>query len=149
MKSTYIFKYIFLDEYSAAPLYLQLANSILKGIENGKIQKDDLLPSINDLSYNLEISRDTCEKAYKHLKNLDIISSIKGKGYFISKTNLRQMLKICLLFNKLSAHKKIIYDSFVATLGEPALVDLYIYNNDFSLFKKLLNNIVSKLLLHI
>jgi DNA-binding transcriptional regulator YhcF (GntR family) len=140
MKSTYILKYIFLDEYSATPLYLQLTHSILKGIENGKIQKGDLLPSINDLSYNLEISRDTCEKAYRHLKNLNIISSFPGKGYFITKTNLRQMPKICLLFNKLSAHKKIIYDSFVTTLGEQALVDLFIYHNDFSLFKRLLLN---------
>jgi DNA-binding transcriptional regulator YhcF (GntR family) len=140
MKSTYIFKYIFLDEYSATPLYLQLTNSILKSIENGKIQKGDVLPSINDLSLHLEISRDTCEKAYKHLKSLGIIGSIPGKGYFISKTNIRPMLKICLLFNKLSAHKKIIYDSFVSTLGEQALIDFYIYNNDFSLFKRFLLN---------
>src|SRR5690606_937931 len=48
--------------------------------------------------------------------------------------------KIFLLFNKLSAHKKIIYDSFVAKLGDTASIDFYIYNNDFSLFKKLLLN---------
>ncbi len=43
------------------------------------------------------------------------------------------------MFNKLSAHKKIIYDAFVSALGEYAVVDFYIYNNDFGLFKKLLN----------
>lgn len=42
------------------------------------------------------------------------------------------------MFNKLSAHKKIIYDSFVATLGEKAAIDFYIYNNDYALFKKLI-----------
>ncbi len=51
----------------------------------------------------------------------------------------RQTLKIFLLFNKLSAHKKIIYDAFTAALGEYVVVDFYIYNNDFGLFKKLLN----------
>ncbi len=50
------------------------------------------------------------------------------------------VLKICLLFNKLIAHKKIIYDSFVQALGNNAAIDFYIYNNDFLLFKKLLND---------
>ena len=44
------------------------------------------------------------------------------------------------MFNKFSAHKKLIYDSFVSTLGEAAAIDFYIYNNDPSLFKKLLIN---------
>ena len=61
MKSDYIFKYIFLDEYSSTPKYLQLSNSILKGVENGKIQEGDVLPSINELSFELEIARDTGE----------------------------------------------------------------------------------------
>lgn len=140
MNSEYIFKYICLNAYSATPLYLQLANSILKALANRKIQKHDKLPSINDLSDNLEISRATCEKAYKHLKHLGFVASNPGRGYFIAKSNDAEMPKVFLLFNKLSASKKIIYDSFVATLGEQALVDFYIYNNDYSLFKKLLLN---------
>jgi hypothetical protein len=47
---------------------------------------------------------------------------------------------VFLLFNKLSAHKKSIYDSFVATLGDHAVIDFYIYNNDFLLFKKIVAN---------
>ena len=109
-------------------------------IEQKFIGKDYLLPSINDLSYELEISRDTAEKAYRHLKNLGIVGSVPGKGYFISKTDFKQQIKVFLLFNKLSPHKKIIYDSFINTLGEQAAIDFYIYNNDFNLFKKLLQN---------
>ncbi|MBU7576467.1 MAG: transcriptional regulator, partial [Flavihumibacter sp.] len=97
-------------------------------------------PSINDLSYELDISRDTAEKAYKHLKQIGIIGSIPGKGYFITKTDFIQKFKIFLLFNKLSGHKKIIYDSLVSTLSDKAAIDFYIYNNDFSLFKNLLHN---------
>lgn len=140
MKSEYIFKYIFIDEYSASPKYLQLTNSILKAIDEGKIQQDDILPSINELSFHLEISRDTGEKAYRHLKKLGVLSSIPGKGYFISNANYKQTIKVFLLFNKLSAHKKIIYDAFLETLGDHAVIDFYIYNNDFLLFKKLLLN---------
>jgi DNA-binding transcriptional regulator YhcF (GntR family) len=117
---------------------LQLANFILKGIEEGKIDKDYILPSINNLSYELDISRNTAEKAYKHLKMMDIIHSLPGKGYFIYNTDIKTPLKIFLIFNKVSVHKKLIYDSFSRALGRNTIIDFYIYDNDFSLFKKLI-----------
>ena len=138
MASDNIYRYIKIDDQSVTPKYLQLTNSIIKSIEEGAITKDYLLPSINELSYELDISRDTAEKAYRHLKSLGIIGSVPGKGYFISKTDFIQTFRIFLLFNKLSQHKKIIYDSLVKVLGERAAIDFYIYNNDFSLFKKLI-----------
>ncbi|RCH53879.1 transcriptional regulator [Mucilaginibacter hurinus] len=139
MKPLSIFEYIFIDEYSATPKYLQISNSIMKAIEAGQITKDQLLPSINELSNVLEVSRDTAERGYKHLKKIGLLGSVPGKGYYIINTDLVQTLKIFLLFNKLSAHKKIIYDAFVKAIGDHIAVDFYIYNNDFSLFKKLLN----------
>jgi hypothetical protein len=90
------------------------------------------------MSFELDISRDTAEKAYRHLKKIGIVGSVKGKGYFIAKTDFIHRFKIFLLFNKLSAHKKLIYDAIVSELGEKAAIDFYIYNNDFALFKKLL-----------
>ena len=116
---------------------MQLANSIIKAIENGKLQIDDMLPSINEISFDFEISRDTVEKGYKYLKNLGIIGSVPSKGYYIKSVDLDHNLNVFLLFNKLSAHKKIIYDSFVDALGPKAAIDFYIYNNDFNLFSKL------------
>ncbi|MHA4806656.1 GntR family transcriptional regulator [Flavitalea flava] len=138
MKHSNIFDLIRVDEFSATPKYLQLTNSILKAIETGKIGKNDLMPSINELSFELEISRDTAEKGYKYLKKMGVLGSVPGKGYFIQNAEFRQTLKIFLLFNKLSGHKKIIYDAFISALGEYAVIDFYIYNNDFGLFKKLL-----------
>lgn len=140
MASENIYRLIAIDEYAVTPKYLQLANSIVKAVEEKKIERDYLLPSINELSYELDISRDTAEKAYKHLKKLGVIGSVPGKGYFISKTDVRQQVKIFLLFNKLSTHKKIMYDAFVDSIGEDAVIDFYIYNNDFGLFRKLLMN---------
>jgi DNA-binding transcriptional regulator YhcF (GntR family) len=140
MKKPVIYQYLHFDYYSATPKYLQLANCIINAINEGKIKKDDPLPSINELSFEFEISRDTAEKGYKHLKALGVLGSVPGKGYFIKCTEVDQELKIFLLFNKLSFHKKIIYDAFSQSLPAKALIDLYIYNNDFSLFKKLIYN---------
>ena len=131
-------KILSIDEYSITPKYLQLSNAIIRAIETGDIVKDDMLPSINDLSFALDTSRNTIERVYKELKDKGIVSSVPGKGFFISNTDFQKPLKIFLLFNKLSAHKKLIYDAFVATIGELATIDFYIYNNDFYFFKKIM-----------
>src|SRR3954468_5018370 len=138
--SSSIWKLIDIDIYSATPKYLQLANSIIKAIREQKVIANDVLPSINELSFEFEVSRDTAEKGYKYLKKIGILGSFPGKGYFVKNASVTQSLKVFLLFNKLSAHKQIIYDSFVKALNDVAFIDFYIYNNDFSLFKKLLHN---------
>jgi DNA-binding transcriptional regulator YhcF (GntR family) len=140
MKPAGIYDIIRIDEYSSTPKYQQIINSILKAIENGRLKQQDMLPSINDLSYELDVSRDTAEKGYRYLKKTGLLGSVPGKGYYVKNAPLEKVFSICLLFNKLSAHKKIIYDSFVSALGNNATIDFYIYNNDFSLFKKLLIN---------
>lgn len=140
MKADDVISHIQIDEYSSTPKYKQLTNAILSGIESGKLKKGSLLPSINELSFSLEMSRDTAEKGYRNLRKLGVVDSVPGKGYFIINTDFSRKLKVCLLFNKLSTHKKIIYDSFSKAIGESAAIDLYVYNNDFTLFKSLLNN---------
>ena len=140
MKKLQIIDLIKVDEYSITPKYLQIVNSIIREIESGHIQVGDNMPSINELSIELDIARDTVERGYKHLKNIGIIDAVPRRGYYIRNIEFRQPLKIFLLFNKLSAHKKTIYDAFAATLGERALIDFYIYNNDFLLFKRLIAN---------
>lgn len=140
MKTETFFDFIHVDEYSATPKYLQLSDAIIKSVELGKLKKESLLPSINELSYKLEISRDTAEKGYKYLKSIGVINSVPGKGYYISSTDVKRKLKVFLLFNKLSAHKKIVYDAFINALGDEVSVDFYIYNNDLTLFKRFLSN---------
>lgn len=140
MTTDNIYRHILIDEQSITPKYVQLINSILNVIEQGNIGIDYQLPSINDLSYELDISRDTAEKAYRQLKQLGVVGSVPRKGYFISKTDIKQSIRVFLIFNKLSLHKKIMYDSFVEKLADHAAIDFYIYNNNFSLFKKLVQN---------
>jgi DNA-binding transcriptional regulator YhcF (GntR family) len=140
MKKNQLFKFLTIDYLSATPKYMQLANSVIKAITDKKIGKDDLLPSINELSFEFEISRDTAEKGYKYLKQIGILGSVPGKGYFVKNVEVHQTIKIFLLFNKLSAHKKIVYDAFVERIGDIAMIDFYIYNNDITLFKRLIQN---------
>jgi len=129
-----------INEYSSTPKYKQIVNSIVSGIENQSIQVSDKLPSINEVSISFDVSRDTVEKAYRELKKQGLIKSVPGKGFYISNVNYRQKRKIFLLFNKLSAHKKIIYDAFVETLGDNVGIDFFVYHNNFRIFQDLITN---------
>jgi DNA-binding transcriptional regulator YhcF (GntR family) len=131
-------KIIKVNEYSIVPKYLQITNGILDGIKTNQLSLNDLLPSINDLSEALDVARNTVERSYRDLKSAGTICSVAGKGYFISKTEFSGRMRVLLLFNKLSSHKKIIYDSFADRLGDQAFIDLFVYNNDYALFHRIL-----------
>jgi DNA-binding transcriptional regulator YhcF (GntR family) len=131
---------IHIDEFSSTPKYRQLANAIIEGIQKGKIKKGELLPSINEVSFEHFMARITVEKGYNYLKQQGIIDSIRGKGFFIKVNEVPRNLKIFLLFNKLSVHKKIIYDAFVQSIGDQGSIDFYIYNNDFNLLKRIIES---------
>ena len=136
-------KLIRINEYSKTPKYQQIIDSILSGIERGEIKLDSKLPSVNRLLIDFDISRDTIVKAYDRLQKIGVVQSVQGKGYFVKSEDTKRKARVFLLFNKLSAHKKIIYDSLYQTLGDQASIDFYIYNNDFRLFKNYITNNLS------
>lgn len=136
-----IYNLIEFDNYSLTPKYLQLANAISKNVDENRIVEGYVLPSINCMAYEIDISRTTVEKAYKYLKDKGYIIAIPGKGYYVHNINTTQQIRVFMLFNKLSVHKKMIYDAFAKALGHNVIIDFYIYNNDFSLFKKILTEV--------
>ena len=53
-----------IDLKSQTPVYKQLINSVETAIHNGEYRYGDLLPSMNELSLQLGISKETVKKAY-------------------------------------------------------------------------------------
>jgi DNA-binding transcriptional regulator YhcF (GntR family) len=133
-----IFKLLSVDQFSGIPKYKQLIDNVINAANLGRIEKGRLMPSINEMSANLELARDTVEKAYRQLKIRGVLEARPGKGYYLSREQTFGIPKVALFFNKLSAHKKVIYDSFMATIGQLATVDLFIYNNDIETFSSLM-----------
>ncbi|MNQ51621.1 Mannosyl-D-glycerate transport/metabolism system repressor MngR [compost metagenome] len=132
-------KLIKIDEDSRVPKYKQIVDSILQNIANGNLKINQKIPSINSFSEEFYMSRDTVEKAYNILKERKIISSIRGKGYYITRTKLESKVNILFLTNKLSSYKMKTYSSFIDTLGANAHVDLQIYHCDETLFLNILD----------
>ena len=132
-------KFINIDENSRVPKYKQIVDSIIYNISIGNLQINQKIPSINMFSEDFYISRDTVEKAYNILKERKVISSIKGKGYYITRTNLISKTNILFLINKLSPYKMTTYNSFVNSIGANSNTDLLIYHCDETLFLNLLD----------
>lgn len=125
------------------PIYLQIVDSIIDAIRRGNYKKGDRILSINELSNEYFLARDTVQKAYNILHDRGIITSVKGKGYYINETHLDVSFKVLLLFSKISNYKKQIYNAFVQTLGDKAIVDIKIHHFNTKILKDLIENHLS------
>ena len=134
-----ITKLIKIDDDSRESKYQQIVKSIIHNISIGNLVMDQKIPSINHFSEDLYVSRDTVEKAYNILKERNVISSIRGKGFYIARTELISKVNILFLVNKLSAYKMKTYNAFADSIGTNAHTDLHIYNSDERLFLNLLD----------
>lgn len=130
--------FLTIDENSKIPKYQQVVDTIVSDIEIGIVKMGDKIPSINETSEEYYLSRDTVEKAYKILRRRGIITAVRGKGFYVSSTTRNEGKRILLVFNKLSDHKKTIYNSFVKKLGDTATVDLQIHHSDGRMLEKII-----------
>ncbi|MEN8966506.1 MAG: GntR family transcriptional regulator [Polaribacter sp.] len=133
-----LIKLIKIDENSRVPKYQQIIDSIIHNISQGNLTMDQKIPSINMFSEEFYLSRDTVEKAYSILKERKIITSIRGKGFYISRTKLISKVNILFLVNKLSSYKLRTYNYFIDKIGANSHTDLDIYHCDETLFLNLL-----------
>lgn len=131
-------KLITIDENSRVPKYQQIIDSIIHNISQGNLVMDEKIPSINMFSEEFYLSRDTVEKAYSILKERKVITSIRGKGFYISRTKLISKVNILFLVNKLSSYKLRTYNYFIDKVGANSYTDLDIYHCDETLFLNLL-----------
>ncbi len=95
--------------------------------------------SINQLSNECYASCDTVQKAYDLLERDRIIEAVKGK-VFTSTVQILWCLRVLLVFNRLSHYKKLIYDSFVQTLGNKGKVDLKIHYGNTRILEEIIES---------
>jgi DNA-binding transcriptional regulator YhcF (GntR family) len=127
-----------LNDNNNTPKYKQIVESISQLIQSGNIKYGQKLPSINQVSFDYYISRDTVEKAYTILKETGVIESVKGRGHFVVNAKPKTQNRILVVFNKLSSYKKEIFNAFCETLGDSASVYFHVHHCDFDNFKRII-----------
>src|SRR5690554_560668 len=114
----------------------QLVNAVTEAITNNQLQVGSVLPSINQMSRQGGFSRDTVFKAYKVLKDKNLIDSAPAKGYFVTGTSFR----VFMLLDDFSAFKEQLYQSFRSSLPESCSVDLLFHHYNNEVFNQLIEN---------
>ncbi|WP_258103500.1 GntR family transcriptional regulator [Marinoscillum sp. MHG1-6] len=127
-----------ISDESSTPKYKQIVFSVINKIETGHIKYGQKLPSINKLSFDYYLARDTVEKAYNELKDRGVIESVKGKGYYVRNSTPTSKVNVLILFNKLSAYKKEIFNAISRELEGKANIDFFVYHYDYETFERIL-----------
>ncbi len=76
---------------SSEPIYKQIAAQLREQILTGKLKAGDPLPSIRGLAQDLKISVITTMKAYEELAAEGLVTSSKGKGYYVNAQDERML----------------------------------------------------------
>lgn len=125
---------------SDIPKYQQLVNSITNAIAERLLNKGDLLPSVNSICKDNNLSKDTVFKAYSILKDQRVIESVPNKGYYVA----GETRKILLVLDTFKAYKEVLYHSFINNLPENFIVDVQFHHYHLENFKTIINNSLGK-----
>ena len=82
-------KSLILSNEAGSPLYQQLKNAIIHKVKSGEWQAGYCIPSENQLSRNLKMSRMTVNRALRELVTEGVIVRRHGSGSFIAETPQR------------------------------------------------------------
>lgn len=74
----------FIDSSSRLPICRQLSGQIREAIARGKLQPDDRLPSVRELSRTLVVNPNTVARVYGDLEREGILNTRPGLGVFVA-----------------------------------------------------------------
>ena len=129
-------------ENPSVPKYRQIVDAIQQKIKTGKLKKGDKIPSLNMLCRQYGLSQDTVLMAYNELKSKGVITSQVGKGYFIQSENTDYKHKVLLVFDRLTAYKEELYDSFKESLKKDGSEQIFFHHNNLKMFQTIIEGAI-------
>jgi len=74
-----------IDPTSRLPIYRQLAQQLREAVARGRVQPEQRLPSVRDLSRTLVINPNTVARVYTELEREGILNTRPGLGVFVAR----------------------------------------------------------------
>jgi len=133
-----------IDKEDPTPLYKQLVDSVINKIRMSEAAEGEILPSMNELSDSLDISKETVKKAYTILRDSGYIEARQGKGYFVMNPEESHNQRVLLLFDKLSTYKDILFNSMAEKIGDKAQLTIRLHNQSVDLLTYYLDESLDK-----
>jgi DNA-binding transcriptional regulator YhcF (GntR family) len=75
-------------------IYLQIADHISERILSGTWTEGERIPSIREMSEEIEVNPNTVMRSYGYLQDLGIIYNQRGIGYFVAEDAYRKTLEL-------------------------------------------------------
>lgn len=73
-----------IEPASRVPIYRQLMAQIREGVARGRLQPDERLPSVRDLSRQLVVNPNTIARVYTELEREGVLHTRPGLGVFVA-----------------------------------------------------------------
>ncbi|MCR6106118.1 GntR family transcriptional regulator [Salipaludibacillus agaradhaerens] len=78
-----------IDPKQPMPLYEQIIQQVKEMYAKGLLKPNEKLPSVRELASHMVINPNTVSKAYQELERQGIIATIRGRGTFIVKQDIK------------------------------------------------------------
>jgi DNA-binding transcriptional regulator YhcF (GntR family) len=128
------------DNNSNVLKFQQLVDAIMHSISQNQLKSGEMLPSVNQIMNECQLSRDTVFKAYAELKKRGVVESVPNRGYFV----MKNITKVFLFLDTFKAYKEVLYGSFLKNLPKNIGVDLHFHHYNIGVFEKIINDSVGK-----
>ena len=128
------------DNNSNALKFQQLIEAIVDSISRNQLKQGEMLPSVNQIMKESNLSRDTVFKAYAELKKRGIVESVPNRGYFVT----QKITKVFLFLDTFKAYKEVLYGSFLKHLPKNISVDLHFHHYNINVFEKIISESLGK-----
>ena len=122
------------------PIYKTLVSEVELAIRGGTLKAGEMLPSMNELSSRLDISRETVKKAYGILTEKGLLVPRHGKGFYAADLRTSGKLQVLVIFDKLSVYKQLLFNAFSERLGKSAQTVILNHNQSVDLLEYYLDN---------
>ncbi len=128
------------DKNSNVLIFQQLVDAIVNSISQNQLKSGEMLPSVNQIMNECQVSRDTVFKAYAELKKRGVVESVPNRGYFV----VKNITKVFLFLDTFKAYKEVLYGSFLKSLPKNIGVDLHFHHYNIAVFEKIINDSIGR-----
>ena len=84
---------IIINNSSMTPIYEQMVSQMKAQIMSGERKEGNSLPSVRTLAKDLRVSALTVKKAYDELEREGFVTTVHGKGTYVTSANQELMLE--------------------------------------------------------
>ncbi|MFP4060609.1 MAG: GntR family transcriptional regulator [Bacteroidales bacterium] len=120
------------------------ADAIISGVRDKVFQLGDVLPSVNKLTTELDVSRKTVVSGYNLLKEKGIVGTRERVGYYVASENTTHRYNILMIFYTFNQYIQVFFNAFVEKLGKQGKIEVALHNANPNVFRALLRDNINR-----